>query len=125
EVDRVLQNALRPVSGEVTGQLQRFRLPLAPLPERAHWETLAQQDGYIGYHARVQLAALDRGESLPEAIDYSVQTLTFGDSLAMVFLPGEVVVDYALRLRQGLDPARPWFTAAATDLRSFTPSNRA
>lgn len=124
EVDRVLQNALRPVSGEVTGQLQRFSLPLAPLPERAHWETLAQQDGYIGYHARVQLAALDRGESLPEAIDYSVQTLTFGDSLAMVFLPGEVVVDYALRLRRELDPARLWITAYANDTPCYIPSER-
>ena len=124
EVDRVLQNALRPVSGELMGQLQRFSLPLAPLPERAHWETLAQQEGYIGYHAQVQLAALDRGESLPEAVDYSVQTLTFGDSLAMVFLPGEVVVDYALRLRRELDPARLWITAYANDTPCYIPSER-
>ncbi len=106
EVDRVLQNALRPVTGKLTGRLRRFPLPLAPLPDRAHWERLAEQEGYIGYHAQVQLGSLDRGEPLPEAIDYSVQTWTFGDSLAMVFLPGEVVVDYALHLREELDRSR-------------------
>ena len=42
------------------------------------------------------LAQLDRGETFPAEIDYSVTTWTFGDDLAMVFLPGEVVVDYAL-----------------------------
>src|SRR5690606_30620612 len=60
----------------------------------------------------------------PEAIDYSVQTWAFGDSLAMVFLPGEVVVDYALRLRQELDPARLWVTAYANDTPCYIPSER-
>lgn len=124
EVDRVLDNALRPVAGALTGRLQRFSLPLAPLPERSHWERLAGQDDYVGYHAKVQLATLDRGEALPEAIDYSVQTWAFGDSLAMVFLPGEVVVDYALRLREQLDPARLWITAYANDTPCYIPSER-
>jgi len=39
-------------------------------------------------HARVNLARLDRGENLRAKIDYPVQTWTFGNSLAMVFLPG-------------------------------------
>jgi hypothetical protein len=55
----------------------------------------------IGHHARVTLARLDRGEKLITKIDYPVQTWAFGDSLAMVHLPGELVVDYALRLKRG------------------------
>ena len=44
-----------------------------------------------------------------------MQTWTFGDSLAMVFLPGEVVVDYSLRLKSELDAPRLWVTAYAND----------
>ena len=35
-------------------------------------------------------------------LPYTIQTLTFGDQLTMVFLAGEVVVDYALRLKKEL-----------------------
>ena len=35
----------------------------------------------IGYHARVQLERLDRGQTLKTQIDYPVQTWAFGDSL--------------------------------------------
>ena len=34
----------------------------------------------------------------------------------MVFLPGEVVVDYALRLKRELDGARLWVTAYSNDV---------
>ena len=78
----------------------------------------------IGYHAQVQLAALDRGERLPVKVDYPVETWTFGDSLAMVFLAGEVVVDYSLRLKRELDASRLWVTAYANDTPCYIPSER-
>ena len=124
EVDRVLHNAMRPLHGAVEAERKRFPLPLVELPPRAFWEQRAQEQGYIGHHARVQLETLDRGETLPTAVDYSVQTWNFGDSLAMVFLPGEVVVDYALRLRKEFDPSRLWVTAYANDTPCYIPSER-
>ncbi|MCA8999129.1 MAG: hypothetical protein KDA80_19160, partial [Planctomycetaceae bacterium] len=42
----------------------------------------------------------------------------------MVFLPGEVVVDYAIRLRQEFDPDRLWITAYANDCPCYIPSER-
>ena len=59
--------------------------------------------GYDGYYARSQLAKLDAGEKLPTEIPYTVQTWKFGKSLATVFLSGEVVVDYSLRLKKEFD----------------------
>ena len=78
----------------------------------------------VGYHAGVQLARLDRGEALRTKIDYAIQTWAFGDVLAMVFLPGEVVVDYSLRLKRELDGLRLWINAYANDAPCYIPSER-
>ena len=42
----------------------------------------------------------------------------------MVFLAGEVVVDYALRLKKELDGSRLWVTAYANDVPCYIPSKR-
>jgi neutral/alkaline ceramidase-like enzyme len=124
EVERVLGGSLRPVTGPLTARLERIDLPLAPLPPRQHWESLVAKGGAVGYHAQVQMATLDRGEPLPVKVDYPIQTWTFGDSLAMVFLAGEVVVDYSLRLKRELDASRLWVTAYANDTPCYIPSER-
>ena len=124
EVKRLLGNYLAPISGKLIAQAQRFELPLDVLPSRAEWEDRAKKKGAAGYHAQVQLARLDRGEKLRNKIDYSVQTWAFGDSMAMVFLPGEVVVDYALRLKRELDGRRLWLNAYANDAPCYIPSER-
>ena len=104
EVARVLKGAMRPIAGKLAERQERIDLPLAELPPRSHWEELVKKGSYIGYHAQVQLAALDRGEKLPTSVSYPIMTWNFGDSLAMVFLPGEVVVDYAQRLKREARP---------------------
>lgn len=130
EVRRIVQGALAPLHGALTARLERIDLPLADLPPRAHWEALANKPvepgktDYIGYHAKVQLATLDRGIALPTKIEYPVQTWAFGDSLALVFLPGEVVVDYALRLKREFERSRLWVTAYANDTPCYIPSER-
>jgi hypothetical protein len=42
----------------------------------------------------------------------------------MVFLPGEVVVDYSLRLKKELDQTRLWVNAYANDVPCYIPSER-
>src|SRR4029078_11552942 len=93
-------------------------------PTREEWEQKAQQTNYIGYHARVNLAKLDRGAQSATKLLYVVQAGAFGDDLAMVFLPGEVVVDYSLRLKKEFDSARLWVTAYANDVPCYIPSER-
>ena len=90
--------------GKIATKFQMIDLPFDTLPTREQWEALAKQAGAIGYHAQVQLKKLDAGQTLPTTLAYPVQTWTFGDKLAMVFLGGEVVVDYALRLKARVRP---------------------
>lgn len=124
EVQRLLKGYLAPVRGPVATSSESFALPLAPVPPREHWVERQKTGSYIGYHATVQLEQLDRGEALPTEVDYSIQTWSFGDDLHMVFLPGEVVVDYAMHLRRKLDPDRLWVHAYANDTPCYIPSER-
>ena len=55
---------------------------------------------------------------------YPVQTWTFGSDLAMVFLGGEVVADYGLRLKRELDASRLWVNAYANDVSFYVASGR-
>lgn len=124
EVRRLVGQPLTPVSGPLVAKVTTLDLPLADLPDRAGWEAKAKRDDAIGHHARVTLTKLDRGEKLPTSIPYPVQTWAFGDGMAMAFLPGEVVVDYSLRLKKELDGRRLWTTAYANNAPCYIPSER-
>src|SRR5262249_45638071 len=99
-------------------------LPFDKLPTRAVWERMADPTNRLNYFARVNLAKLDRGEHLLEKLPYLVQAWDFGNDLAMVYLPGEVVVDYSLRLKKEFDSDRLWVNAYANDVPCYIPSER-
>lgn len=124
EVKRLLSGPLTPLAAVPTVESERIILPLAPLPTCEQWEERAKDGSYVGYHARVQLARLDRGEELMTEISYPIQSWQFGDELAVVFLPGEVVVDYAKRLKSELDGRRVWVNAYANHCPGYVPSER-
>jgi hypothetical protein len=118
----LLTGALTPIRGKLDCRAKAIELPFDKLPTREEWEQKAKQTDYAGYYARVNLAKLDRGEQLPTKLPYLVQTWNFGDELALVFLPGEVVVDYSLRLKKEF--ARLWVNAYANDVPCYIPSER-
>jgi neutral ceramidase len=124
EVDRLIKSTLTPLPGRITGRFKRIELPLEPLPSRAKLEGQTKQRGAAGFLARTLIERLDRGESLPTTVPYVVQTWCFGDDMAMVFLAGEVVVDYALRLKWEIDSERIWIAAYSNDVPCYIPSKR-
>lgn len=124
ELKRLLAGPWTPLDGAPEARFDAFTLPFDTLPTRAELEKLVKAGGPPGYNASVQLARLDRGEPLQSQLDYSAQAWRFGDDLLMVFLPGEVVVDYVLRLKKEFDPGRIWVTAYANDVPCYIPSER-
>jgi len=124
EVKRLLTQNFSPLSSRLTTRLKEIELPFAPHFTREQWEARAKESGIVGYHAKKNLARLDRGEKLPAQLYYPVATWNFGDDLALVFLPGEVVVDYALRLKKEFDASRLWVTAYANYVPCYIPSRR-
>ncbi|MEQ1828590.1 MAG: neutral/alkaline non-lysosomal ceramidase N-terminal domain-containing protein [Pirellula sp.] len=124
EVDRVLGSEMRQVEGPLTIQYERVDLALAELPSREQMQATGKLDTPVGYHARVQLAKLDRGESLRTKISYPIQTWAFGDSLSMVFMAGEVVVDYSKRIKTEFDATRLLLCAYSNAAPCYIPSER-
>jgi hypothetical protein len=124
EVERMLVMPRTELAAAPRCSFSRFDIDFQSLPSRAEWEQRAQQKGIVGYHARKNLARLDRGETLPTTLPYTVQTWTFGTNLAVVFLAGEVVIDYQLRLKHEFDRTRLWVNGYANDVPCYIPSVR-
>lgn len=124
EFARLLKGPWRPLPTPVAARFRRIEVPLTPTPPRAELERKAKQEGPEGYLARLLLERLDRGEALAEKVPYPVATWCFGDALAVVFLGGEVVSDYALRVYQGTDAARVWVAAYSNDVPCYISSRR-
>lgn len=124
EVNRLLDGDLAEIQGGLKGQVKQIELPFDTLPNRSEWEERRAGGGAIGYHAQMQLERLDRGEGLQKTLPYSVQIWSFADELAIVFLPGEVVVDYSIRLKHECDASRLWVNAYCNDVPCYIPSRR-
>ena len=125
EAAHLARSSMIPLRTLPEGKTQTIELAFDTLPTREGWQTLAaSSSSAIAYHARKNLARLDRGETLPDSLPYMVQTWSFGDELAMVFLPGEVVVDYSLRIKTEFDHRRLWVNAYANDVPAYIPSKR-
>lgn len=132
EVKRLLAGKFKPITPKLTVKCRQIQLPFDTLPTREEFQSRVAKgeakkakgwDKRMGAHAQAMLTLMDRG-ALPAAIEYRVTTWTFGDDLGMVFLPGEVVVDYALRLKKELDGSRLWITAYANDVPCYIVSRR-
>ena len=109
-VDAVLGRAdgLQPVSGTLRVAYEEPAVPFAGPTDRDSYEK--RLDGPKGSprveHAKRLIAQLDAGEPIRTTYPYPVQVFGLGDSLVLVALAGEVVVDYSLRLKSELAAAR-------------------
>jgi len=137
EVRRLLATELTPIAPQLDCRMRTLTLELEAIPDRVQWEERARQPGVVGYHARQQLRKLDQADEISKTVPYPIATWVFGarlsdgaarptriGDLAMVFLSGEVVVDYATRLRNELDASRLWITAYANTVPCYIPSKR-
>lgn len=125
EVRRLIEAGLQPVTGPLQGRLSSIDLPLQPLLTRAEWEKEADSaDISVAYHARKNLRRLDVGEALPSHISYQLQCWEFGDDLAMLFMPGEVLADYSLGIKRRTDSDRIWVHGYSNDAPAYIPSRR-
>ena len=125
EAKRIAVGQMRPVNGAMTCATKPIELAFDKLPTREEWQALAADPKpAISYHAKKNLARLDRGEKLQTHLPYLVQRWSFGDDLAIVFLPGEITVDYSLRIKREFDRSRVWVNGYANDVPCYVPSRR-
>ena len=124
EVKRLLGTVMTPIGILPEAKFQFVDLPLEAAPERASIEKKASNTNQEGQLAQLLLKQLDAGEQLETIVSLPVQTWCFGDELGMVFIGGEVVVDYSLKLKQLYGAEKMWISAYCNDVPCYIPSAR-
>jgi len=124
EVRCLLTGPFRPLTGPLAATQVKAPLPFGPHFTGEEWKERARAQDITGRHARHWLARLDSGETLPSHLDYEVTAWRFGEDLHLLFLPGEVVVDYSLRLKRESGAAPLWINAYSNWVPCYIPSRR-
>jgi hypothetical protein len=124
-VEAVLEQKLEPVTGELQVGWTEIPLELAHVPTREEIEQDAKSaDRYVSARGKFYLTKLAAGESLSKTYPYPIQVWRLGEKLTFVALGGEVVVDYALAIKQQLGGERTWVAGYTNDVMAYIPSRR-
>ena len=124
EVERLLGAPMQPLTDAPVVRSKTIRLPFDHVPDVAEFITLAKEGGAKGRNAEVHLDRLVRGIPISTSMEYPLRSWTFGGKLTMLFMGGEVLADYALRIRKELSGKPIWINAYANDVKAYIPSKR-
>jgi hypothetical protein len=131
----MLTQQLTAISGAARSQYQRVPLEFSQLPtvEQLQKQTRSANQ-YESMRARLLLEQIESGQPLSPTYAYPVQSWRLGDQVDWLFLGGEVVVDYSLRIksekpqpagaREVVQPRATFVTAYANDVMAYIPSQR-
>jgi len=124
-VELVLKGRMKPVGGPLAARFQTVDLPFHAPPTREQLQArLKDPDPARLRHTRFLLAAIERDGRLPDRYPYPLQVWKFGKDLTWIVMGGEVVVDYALRLKAQYGWENTWVTGYANDVFAYIPSLR-
>ncbi|MEX2025871.1 MAG: hypothetical protein WEH44_01200, partial [Pirellulaceae bacterium] len=99
--------------------------PLGTLPTRDQLAADARStDKFVASRAGALLADVDGGKPLAQTYPYPVQTWKVGPDVTWIFLGGEVVIDFALRLKSEFGGTRTWVAGYSNDVMAYIPSRR-
>jgi hypothetical protein len=116
---------LTPIAGATRAALELVDLPFAAALTPDQWkQRFGLEDPYVARHAKLMDDIRARLGALPTSQKMPVQVWRFGNDLTLVTLGGEVVVDYALRLRREHPDDHVWPIGYANDVFGYVPSRR-
>lgn len=124
-VTAVLVGKMQPVGGTFATAYAEIDLAFAELPSREKLQdTLANGNNFEQGRAKLLLQQWEASGRLAPAYPYPVQNWRVGDGPIWVILGGEVVVDYAIRLKSDHGADRTWVAGYANDVMAYIPSLR-
>ncbi len=127
-IEAALETQPRRVNGPLRSALAWPEIPYQTPPTREELEErIATTTGYDQRWATFLLAELESTGSLPASYPVPVQLLTFGNSLTMIAIGGEVTIDYGLRLKHEIGErtgAPVWVAGYSNDVMGYIPSDR-
>ena len=115
---------MKPVNAELSTKYREINLAFATLPTRSKLEEDTNSGNrYIASRARLLLRQWDEQGGLNQTYPYPIQVWRIGD-VRFILLGGEVVVDYALRLKRELQGKQTWVAGYTNDVMAYIPSLR-
>ncbi|MGH9766244.1 MAG: neutral/alkaline non-lysosomal ceramidase N-terminal domain-containing protein [Blastocatellia bacterium] len=122
-VEQAMSGSMKPVSGAVKSVIGGVTLPFAGPPTKEEYQSrLNDKNIFNRRHAERMIARYERDGKVMTEYPYTIQILRIGD-LTLIGLAGEVVTDYALRLKRELG-GDVWVAGYSNDLCSYIPSAR-
>jgi len=124
-VDRVISGDMTEVGGPLAVAFGRVDLPFVDPPDAEGIERL-ENEGNVYQQRLAKLLSKRLRESgwLDRSYPCPVQVVRFGDDMSMVAIAGEVVTDYAIRLRREFDDDRLWVAGYSNEVFAYLPSER-
>ena len=123
-VERVLEEDMRELSPQLSASYSEIELPLNPPPSKDELLEIAQDSSaYANYQrswAKNMIEKMKKNETFISSYPYPLQVWQMGDQM-IVSMGGEVVVNYAIRLKQifGQDM---FVFGCSNDVMSYIPS---
>jgi hypothetical protein len=124
-VAAAVEHHVVPVNGTLDAAYAEIPLQFASLPSHGDLErATASTNRFEAARARLLLEAWNRDGELAKTYPYPVQHWRLGDGPQWIFLGGEVVVDFAVRLKSELGCGHTWVAGYANDVMAYIPSRR-
>ncbi len=125
EVARVIDGPMQPLSGRLRAAFRIIEPRFAPHTREMFEKQLGDKNHARVSTAKAMLKAYDEGRPV-RRIPYPVQAVRFGNGLTLVALGGEVVVDYAIRVKREFNAAKEPIIVAgySNDVMCYIPSLR-
>lgn len=118
-------STMKPIDGETRAAYEQVAVPYQPTLSPEEWKKrFGLEDPYVARHTALMAQRRDNGQKPMVSQDVPVQVWRFGRDITLVAIGGEVVVDYALRLRRDHPDEHVWPVGYANDVFGYLPSRR-
>ena len=123
EVNRVLAGKLQPVHSPIRSAYQTVEPSFKVHTRETFERELSDSNPFVVRRAKLMLQTYDDRHPI-RSLSYPVQALRFGKDLTLVALGGEVVVDYALRIKRQYPKESTIVAGYSNEVMCYIPSQR-
>jgi hypothetical protein len=126
EVVRLVNTDLKKLNGPIRTAFEHVDLSLQPLMTRAEAEALAKSgsSSWLRYVASESIKMIEQGKTIPKTFPAPMAAWRFGDSLTLIGISGEVVVEYVRLTEDAIGPRDLWVAGYCNDVYGYLPSKR-